>query len=140
MYSSERTRSREPTLGFLELCTNLQHLSISFDIDEYSPQIGYDIRVLASQEAEKLSRKWMLFFDLQSLTKATALQTLEISFDIPFRHEPDRLTDDRIIEHIIKQISEILPSWVQIICNKRRIISSRCHRRLKSLDSRIVDI
>lgn len=120
MYSDHRTRYRAPTLGFLELCTNLQYLELQFSIHLDSTLIIGVSRPTLQSEAEELemteyiSQKWMLFFDLQSLIKATALQTLNISLKTKFN-----LINDRVIKEFIKRIKEILPSSVQFTGKKR---------------------
>ena len=122
MYSDNCTRYRAPTLGFLELCTNLQYLSLHFDIRlESALIIGRPIFQGKAEELEmtkNISRKWMLFFDLQSLIKATALQTLNISLETEFIRGLGEPINRKVIKEVIKRIKEILPSTVQFTGEK----------------------
>lgn len=120
MCSDHRT-----TLGFLELCTNLQYLKLHFDIRfESALFIGvtfpiYQRRAEELKMARDISQKWMLFFDLQSLIKATALQTLNISLRTPYIRGFSELINGRVIKDVIKRIKKILPSSVQFPGEKR---------------------
>jgi hypothetical protein len=125
MYSDNRTRYRAPTLGFLELCTNLQSLSLHFGIRLESVLIIGVSRLIFQRKEEELemieniSRKWMLFFDLQSLIKATALQTFKISLETEFIRGLSGLINGKVIKEVIKRIKEILPSSVQFTGEKQ---------------------
>lgn len=129
MYSDNCTWYRAPTLGFLELCTNLQYLSLHFGIRLESALIGvsrttFQGKAEELEMTENISRKWMLFFDLQSLTKATALQTLNISLETQFIRGISELINGKVIKEVIKQIKEILPSSVQFTGEKQRGVIS----------------
>ena len=119
MYSDNLTRYRAPTLGFLELCTNLQYLSLRFGILSESALIIGACRPIFQGKAEELemteniSRKWILFFDLQSLIKATALQTFNISIETQYFRGLSKPINRKVIKEVIKRIKEILPSSVQ---------------------------